>query len=407
MIDYKTVFSMMAGHKAWLLDDGLKNAMQTTSGAKPDVETLKASIVASARRIAAGWFLPGLADTFTTAVKAWHTARGARPGTDANDPNVNSWLEGFDAYLLQCIGDTATGLGQSWVGEYLTDSDFDNPDILNRACQIGADNLAAAAIGGRLNGQVLAEIGIVNEDLLPLAVAAQNNNVDTSAEQAAAIDEGTARARVEQIVGAWAIKQGMSALDVATLGDNIIKPCFDDDKFLALGPIHAIGGKDEDFPYFLAYHKANANHVADTVSAAFMAAMTGNLVETPPPGKAPPKASTPPKTRKGRGAAAATAASGTAPPPAQSNVATHLPATSSSAAGGEDFADVIQALRRHTAIKEDELGKLLNVSRGTINNIVNKGKPCSLTAEEKVALIARIEADTDALNTALNRLVGL
>lgn len=388
MLDYRTIFTTMAAHKGLILAEAVKNATVASGGGKPSLEMLKAAALDYAKQIAKSWLLPGVVETLATGVKAFEAARGPRPNTDVNEPGNVSWRDDFDTYLMQCLGeDTCAGMGQDFLGEFFTDNELDNPDLLNRASQIGTERLVDAAVKGRSAGQVIAEIGIVAEDLEPLALPQMALQVgQVAVVPSVDIDPTEARVRVERIIGSWAIKVGVGALEPGKLAADV-KLCFDDDPFLPLGQIERFGGTKDDVPFFIAYMKASKTYVDDTVAAAFTAALTGQLVEP----------ATKPKGRGGRKkketAAGATAV---APPPP-------VPANAAAGVSGEDGAHIIKAFRGLVG-NDERLAQLVGVSRPQISAIVNKGKSIFLTNEHKAAIKAEAAARIAALQNALARL---
>lgn len=384
MIPYKTVFTMMAGHKDAILTEGVRQGTVASGGAKPTVDMIKGAAFDYAKAIAKGWILPGVTELLELGVRQYVQARGARPTSDVNDPANVAWRDEFDNYLMQCLGeDTCRDIGQDFCGEYFTDNEFDTPDILTRAGQVAADRLVDSAIKGRSPAQVLAEIGIVAEDLAAHAAPQTAAQVQLSAATDVVIDETTARAHVERLVGGWAIKTGVGALDPGALGETL-KLCFDDDFFLALGPIERLGGNTNDVPYFMAYHKASKTAVDDTVAAAFTAALSGQILD---PVKPPPK----PRGGKTKGAPAAVAP----PPPLASR------ASADASVAGVDGAAIIRMLRETRLAKDEDLGKIVGVSRPQISAIVNKGKLITLTSEHRVTLAKAVEDRIVGLQTVL------
>lgn len=388
MLAHKAIFGMMTPYKDAILAEGVKGA--SAGGAKPTGDMVKATAVEYAKSLARGWLLPGLIETCEAAVKAFEAARGPRPNVDVNEPGYVAWRGDLDDYIMACLSeDVCQDIGQDFCGEYFTDTEFDNPDIRNRACQIAAGNLVEAAVRGRSNAQVLAEIGIVEADVAAVSVAAPAGAAPTVAKEAQAIDETTARVHVERLIGAWAIRTGIGGIDPAKLAETL-KLCFDEDFFLSLGPIETqFGGNKDDVPYFVAYHKAAPSTCVDhTVAAAMMAAMTGTTVE--PAAKPKGKGGRKPKNVAAP-AAAASPPTGASPPHAQ-------------ALSGDDAA-LIRELRDLRLVKDEDMGTLLGVSRPQVSNIANKGKPISLSAEQKATLLAKVDERIAGFQTVRAKLL--
>lgn len=400
MVPYSTVFTLMAASKDAVLAEGVRQAQTMAGATKPTLDQIKIATFGYAKQVAASWVLPGLIELFTNASAAFVQAMGPRPGTAMDDPDYVAWRDAFDEHVLDALGvDMVRDASQDFIGEYINDTAIDDPDTRNRASQILADRLIDAAVKGRTPGQVLAEIGIAKEDMASHAQPETPAQAAAStADAAPVIEEAHARAHVERLVGAYAIGLGVAGFDPAAVG-VMLKEAFDTEEFVALGPIERMGGKRVDWPFFVAYAKASPTHVDDTVNAAFMAAMTGALVE-PPKDMPKPKKLTKKQIAEQAKAAAATASPTVAPPPV---VAASQPAGPQTA--GVDYAAVIKALHEHNLAGGEALGKMIGVSRGTIDNIVKKGRACQLTEEHKATLRKAIEERVIGLQTALASLL--
>lgn len=397
MLPHSQIFTMMATHKAAILAEGVRQAQMLAPGALPTLDMIKGACVGYAREIGKQWLLPGAIETLQGAVTTYATQMGPRPGT-AGDPDEVAWRDAFDEHIMDVIGkENLRDIGQDFIGEWLTDSEIDNPDTLNRAAQVMTDRLLDAAAKGRAPGALLAEIGIVHSDLLPFCAAPSADQVKAAAIEAKPIDEAVARGHVERVVGAYGIKLGAANFDMVAVTE-LLKSAFDDEEFLALGYIETLGGKREDWPYFAAYAKASPTHIDDTVNAAFMAAITGQVVEMPKVAPKPPKEKKERKTKATAGAA--NPAVGAPPPPV--SVAT-APATTAGEAA--DLRRVIELMREHGSDGEEALGKVLGVSRGTVNNIVKKGKAWAPTPEVKAEVKALLMSRIGGLQAAVDLLV--
>lgn len=373
MLPFATVFTMLAPQKEAILAEAVAQARSISGGGMPLFETVKSSTYAQAVAMAANTLRPGCDKLLSDAVTMFQLTVGPRPDDEAA---AISWRDQFDEHLLDAMGaDVTRAVSQDFIGEYMTDSNVDEPDMRVRVAQIMADRLVDAAVKGRTPGQVLSEIGIVADDMAKFAQPVQDGQAKWNAEAAIAmIDEPQARARVEQIAGKWAIKAGIAAFDPAALADAL-KLCFDEELFLALGPIEALGGTKEDFPFFAAYWKAaSSTAINDTVAAAMNAAIVGAVVETPK-GK-PVK-----KVRIDKeNATDAVVQPPKQTPPAPS--AAMPPATAGGAAPKDDYANLIKLMREHSADNDTEIGTLIGKTRGTVGNIAAGKAPCKLTPDQ-------------------------
>lgn len=399
MLPYSQIFTMMAAHKAAILAEGVRQAQMMANGGKPTLDMMKGACVAYARDIGKQWLMPGAIETLQGAVTTYVAQMGPRADNieAAQSPDAAAWSDAFDEHIMDTIGeDMLRDIGQDFIGEWLTDSEIDNPDTLNRAAQVMTERLVDAAVKGRAPGAVLSEIGIVHSDILPYCAAPSAEQEAAAKIEAVPIDEAVARAHVERIAGNYAIKLGAANFDMVAVTE-LLKSAFDDEEFLALGYIETLGGKREDWPYFNAYMKASPSHLSDTVNAAFMASITGQVVDMP---KGAPK---PPKEKKERKPKATTGddapVAGAAPP---AGVTAPVAAPAGEAA---DLRRVIELMREHGSDGEEALGKILGVSRGTVNNIVKKGKAWTPTVTVKDAVKDRLMIRIGGLQAAVDLLV--
>lgn len=397
MLPYSQIFTMMAAHKAAILAEGVRQAQMLAPGALPTLDMIKGACVGYARDIAKQWLLPGAIETLQKAVTTYQAHAGPRPPAGTPVEVTSPWNDGFDEEIMDVIGkNTLRDIGQDFIGEWLTDSEIDNPDTLTRAAQIMTDRLCDAATRGRAPGAVLAEIGIVHSDLLPYCVAPSADQMKAAAIEAAPIDEAVARAHVERLAGGYAIRIGAANFDLVAVTE-LLAACFDDEEFLALGHIERLGGKREDWPYFAAYMKASPTHVADTANAAFMASITGQLVE-------PPKNAPKPKKLTKKEQAALAKANEVAPPPVVAPGSDAAP-TQQPVGEAADLRRVIELMREHGSDGEEALGKILGVSRGTVNNIVKKGKSWAPTDDVQLKVQELLQKRIKGLQEAADMLV--
>jgi len=398
MLPHKTIFTTMAAHAAAILAEGVRQA-QTVGGVTPPFEMIKTSTFAYAQDVAKGWLVPGLIELFQKSVDAHVKAMGPRPQTAVDDPDNKAWCDLFDETIMDAIGqDLLRDIGQDFIGEWLTESEFDNPDTLTRAAQIAAARLIEVAIQmpdgkgvkARSPGQVLAEIGIVHDQIAAYAMPGSETQSVTAANVVTpvTIDTPTARAHVEGVVGRWAIGIGMAAFDVA-VATELLKGALDDDEVLCLGFVERLGGTKADAPYFVTYFKAEPTTCIDaTVSAALMASMTGVVTE-------PPKGTKKPKAPTKKELAAAAKANAVAPPPPTATVATVEKA---------NYLEVVKLLREARLATDEDLGKLIGVSRAQVANIVTKDKPVSLSRAQITVLNTAVEERVRVLTDALTLL---
>lgn len=401
MLPYAQIFTMMADHKSAILAEGVRQAQTMANGGLPTLDMIKGACAGYARDIAKGWLLPGAIETLQGAVTTFMAAAGPRPAGEL----ASAWNDLFDEHIMDAIGvDTLRDIGQDFIGEWLTDSEIDNPDTLNRAAQVMTERLVEAAVKNRAPGALLAEIPIVMEDLTPYCAPPTAEQAAAAKIEAKPIDEAVARAHVERTVGAYAIKIGAANFNPAAVAE-VLKLAFDDEEFLALGSIEAMGGTRADWPYFSAYMKASPSHIGDTVNAAFMASITGQVVDMP---KGAPKAPKKKKERKTKATAGGPTAPAVVAPPPQPAGSAPVAATGAAASAAGEAADlrrVIELMRDHGSDGEEALGKVLGVSRGTVNNIVKKGKAWTPTPEVKAAVKALLMTRIGGLQAAVDLLV--
>lgn len=394
MLPYSQIFTMMADHKSAILAEGVRQAQTMANGGLPTLDMIKGACADYARHIAKSWLLPGAIETLQKAVAGYVAQMG--PRQDGSDPDAVAWRDAFDEHIMDVIGkDMLRDIGQDFIGEWITDSEIDNPDTLNRAAQVMTERLVEAAVKNRAPGAVLSEIGIVHADLLPYCAVPSAEQAAAAKIEAKPIDEAVARAHVERIVGNYAIKLGAANFDMVAVGE-LLKSAFDDEEFLALGYIETLGGARADWPYFAAYMKASPTHLSDTLNAAFMASITGQVVDMPKGAPKPPKEK---KERKTKATTGGGETSATGAPPA--GIAAPLPRTDTSRPGeAADLRRVIELMREHGSDGEEALGKVLGVSRGTVNNIVKKGKAWTPTDDVKTKVFELLCHRIDGLTHA-------
>lgn len=387
------LFALLAPRKVDILAGAM--ARCRLMGAAPTIDMVKDAALEVAKAQLGSILLPECKATLDGAVMLYQVTRGPRPEGDYNAPEIAEWRDAFDESIMDAIGVDALRLaGQDFIGEFLTDSEIDEETVRDAAASKMANNIVQTSIGDRQPGQVLAEIGIVAEDLQKLAPnIAPGGLVSAGTPTALLVSEPVARAHVERLVGTWAISQGIGAFDMdATTA--LLKTAFDDDPFIPLSAILSIGGKNEDAIYFAAYFKAaGKDAVANTASAAMMAALTGQIIEMP---KGAPK---PRKGKKSEPGANTSPVPPPSPPPV-SPVASSSPV----AAGKDDISEVIKLLHQHGSATDEELGVIVGKSRATVKNVRDGKTTLKVTADQKAALRAHILARAAGLQQAVERL---
>lgn len=391
MLPTAGIFALLAPRKDEILMGAL--ARSQMSGAAPTIDNIKDAALHTAKQMASDMLTPLCAETLNSAVVMFQLTRGVRPEGDYNAPAILEWRDLFDTHLMDAVGIDALRLaGQDFIGEYLTDSELDETAVRDTAARKMADNMAQSSIGERQAGQVLAEIGIVAEDLLKLAPGATAGAPAAAQAAVAVIAEPIARAHVERLVGAWAISVGIGGVSSPGITD-LLATAFEDDAFIPLSAIKSMGGKDADAPYFAAYFKAaGKDAITNTANAAMMAALTGSVVELP---KDAPK---PRKPKKGEQTGLTTAPAPPPPPPVVTADSAGKPA------GKEDISDVIRLVREHTSMTDEDLGKFIGKSRATVKNIVTGKSPAKVTPEQRATFKADILTRVAGLQSAADRL---
>lgn len=381
------VFALLAPHKADILASALQQAQ--ASGAQPTVEMVKSAGLVVARAMAVELLRPQCKAKLDVAVTMHGFTGGPRPTSPIDDPTYVKWREDFDQCIMDTLGeDICKAAGQDWLGEHATDSEIDEMAVREAAAHAMARNIVQANILERQPGQVLAEIGIVAEDLA--GVAPQSATAATSTASAVlSISESTARGHVERLVGTKAIADMAAGAYNPDKLVELLKGAFDDDPFLPLGFIEQLGGTQADQPYFAAYFKAAGKEaIANTAQAAMMAGLTGQIVEMPKDA---------PKPKKGKKTATE------APPPIVAAPPVAPPAPPR-APGDDDITDVIKLMLLHGGDSQEEVGKLVGKSRAHINNVKAGKAKVTVTETQRTSLISRLQDHITGLQQAVARL---
>jgi hypothetical protein len=389
MLPTSGLFALLAPRKDEILAGAVAQGRIMASGSQPTLDMVKTAGLERAKHMLLDTLAPQCQALLDTAATMFPLIHGPRPEMPANDPAYIEWKDQFDEYIMDTIGQDALRLaGQDFIGEFLTESEIDEDAIRNAAAAKMAANMVRTAVSDRQPGQVLAEIGIVHDDLIKVAVVPAGGGAAPAGEP---VNEGVARAHVERLVGAWAIKLGMAdfTLEKAT---EVLRGAFDDDDFLPLSYIEVLGGTPADAPYFRAYHKAaGKDAVSNTANAAMMAALTGTLVEMP---KDAPK---PKKTKK-----SATVVDPVVPPPPPS-VLTQAP-TEAAGDPEDDIADVFKLVKQHSSDSVDALAAFVGKSRAWMNNVIQGKTACKASAAQRNALRTHLETRKAGLQAAIDRL---
>lgn len=391
------LFALLAPHKDIILAGAVSQAKM--SGAQPTIDMVKTAGLDVARRMAADMIQGFCKSKLDVAVTMYGFTAGPRPADRAmDDPEYVAWRDQFDEHIMDTLGqDVLRAAGQDFIGEYLTDSEIDEEVVRDAAAAVMARSIVQSNVLERQPGQVLAEIGIVAEDLAMAAGTIVGVGAAIK-EMAPEVSESTARGHVEQLVGKQAISlMAAGAFDLAAVTE-LLKGAFDDDPFLPLEYISRLGGTQADQPYFAAYFRAaGKDAVSNTAQAAMMAALTGAIVEMP---KDAPKPKKPGKGKKSDAAAAAPAVS----PPPPPVVASGLVTTEPKAAGDDDITDVIKLMLLHGGDSQEEVGNLVGKSRAHVNNAKAGKAKVTVTALQRKNLITRLQLHIDGLQQAIARL---
>lgn len=385
------LFTLLAPRKDEILASAVTQAR--LSGAQPTIDMVKNAGLNVARTMAATMIETMCKARLDVAVTMYGFTAGARPTAPMDDPAYQTWRDDFDQYIMDTLGeDVCQAAGQDFLGEFVTDSEIDEPAVRDAAAAAMARAIVQSNVLERQPGQVLAEIGIVHDDLLKVAIVPAGT---TAPAEAPVITESTARGHIEQLVGNYAIKLGMGAFDLEATAE-LLKGAFDDDPFLPIGFVERLGGSHADVPYFAAYYKAaGKDAITNTAQAAMMAALTGQIVEMP---KDAPK---PPKGRKGKKSDATVPTAAVAPPPVVVASGAETPAK---APGDDDVTEVIKLMMLHGGDSQEALGGLVGKSRGHINNVKSGKARVTVTTAQRKALITRLQLHIDGLQQAIERL---
>lgn len=401
MLPTSGLFALLAPRKDEILAGAVAQGRIVAGGSQPTVDMVKVAGLEVAKTAVEKMLTPQCKAVLDTAAVMFPLIHGPRPETPADDPAYIAWKDQFDEHIMDAIGPEALRMaGQDFIGEYLTESEIDEDAIREAAAQTMARNMVRTAVSDRQPGQVLAEIGIVHDDLIKVAVVDRTTGKNPAlGEGYTPINEGVARAHVERLVGTWAIKLGMGAFTIEK-ATEVLRGAFDDDAFLPLSYIEVLGGTPADAPYFAAYHKAaGKDAIANTASAAMMAALTGALVEMPKDAPKPKKLTK--KEKDAEAAKAALAAVSPPPPPVVSAV------TAENKAAGDpddDIADVFKLIKQHSSDSVEALAAFVGKSRAWMNNVLQGKTECRASSAERSALRTHLQTRVDGLQAAIARL---
>lgn len=414
MHDYKTIYRDIAP-KDQIIAGGLAFVRGRVGAAGVvTLDALKEGCVEVVKSLAVEKLYPDFLSVVGDAVALYELLNGSRIDS-VNENRAEAWRDDFDSALEQAIGtDLARAIGPSCMGEHFTDSDVDDEQVRNAVVREMCERLAEAAmpmddsdpnnIKPSVN-KTLSAAGIVKEDLIPYCNGVEAAT-DTPVATAATIDDTTARGRVEQVVGAWAIRTGLDNFDPLVL-DEILVSAFDDDDFISLGGVERLGGAVADVAYFRTYGRAVPEAKQNTLDAAYLAAMTGEVIEAPKPPSGPKikitGAAKSPTSRRGKAQQADPPPS--APP--SPGAAVSLPTPTAAPGVSDDWGDVARIWRENATDTDSIIAEAFGVSRGTVSNIgMGKAsrataKPLSPAVRQKIAKILSEKADKlqDAANS--------
>ena len=390
MLPTSGLFALLAPRKDDILAGAVAQGRIMAGGSQPTIDMVKAAGLEVARQAVVTLLEPQCKAVLDQAALMFPLVHGPRPVTPADDPAYIGWKDQFDEHIMDAIGPEALRMaGQDFIGEYCTESEIDEDTVREAAAQTMARNMVRTAVSDRQPGQVLAEIGIVHDDLIKVAVVPEGG----AKPEAQAIAEPVARAHVERLVGAWAIKLGMGAFSV-DYATEVLTIAFDDDDFLPLPYIEQLGGTMADAPYFRAYFKAaGKDAIANTANAAMMAALTGAVVEMP---KDAPKLKKPKKS--------ATVVDPVVPPPPLVPSVSQ-PTTKAAGDPDDDIADVFKLLKEHGSDSVDALAAFVGKSRAWMANVISgKTTNCKASAAQRNALLKHLQMRKAGLQAAIDRL---
>lgn len=361
----------------------------------------------------AAWLDRLLADSSSV----YEMVNGARP-----DGEQDAWLDAFEAHLLGDLGaDLQRVIGPSVIGEHFTDPDVDDPEIRLTVAREAAVHLAHNVmpmddsdpnnVKPSIN-KTLSAAGVVDTDFSPY-MSGKAITVSTVAKSF--IDEPQARAAVERIAGAYALRMA-DKFDPLVL-DELLASAFDDDHFISIGGIERLGGTVADQLYFASYIKAAPGEArSNTLSAAMEAFTSGALVETPKPAAgnkikvdgAPVSG----RGRKGKGATVASqatqavASASPGVPPQTVNLAVPAAVPTPTVPGGaphSNWNDIV-TLWADCKITDERIASFFDVSRGHISNVRAGKSKLTPTPQQAAAAKAHVAALAEKLGDLAKRM---
>ena len=321
-----------------------------------------------------------------TEIAAMHELmNGEIPGDD--DPVAKQeWTDALDGTLDEaCAGDVMERLGHGFIGEYCIDSPLPYEGGVDRMLKAFATSFVDSIHAGLTQNKFLSAIGFGSEDIEALVA-----ELDTQAAAAAApsVDPVQARVFVQQC-SIWFVQQlGNKPEDLM----SALSDCLESDDNLALSALSRFGQQSlASRDYFRAAKDGNARWLEE----ASQAAATGIVVQ-PDPLELPElldRKKNPEKKTKGT-------------PRKKPDAAEPIEDATELADAGVDLAAVeaIKAIKEFAKISDADVGKLIGLSRATVNNIAN-GKAAFSPDSEQVEKLRGILSDhVEGLRSALDTL---
>ncbi len=416
MHDYKNIYAGIAPVEK-IVSGALAYARARVGAAGVvTLDVLQEGSLAVIKSLAVEKLKDGVEMLLADATASYQMFSGERPAGEG--PEAHDWRDGFDMHLLDALGsDMQKAIGPSAIGEHFTDADVDDLDVRGKVAHELAERLAESAqvYDRRDPNNVKVDIaktlnlaGVSGAELVVHAATATGRAI---ADAAPSIDEPTARARVEQVVGAYAIRQG-DAFD-PIVASELLSAAFDEDHFIAVGAIERMGGVVADQAYFAAYQAAAPLEAAgNTLAAAMAALVSGAVVEAPK--KTGKKIKVDPEAGlvapSPQAVAVPTSQPVVAPPlapPSPSKPSTQTTAGASTLATSTadgDYADVVRIWRKVGKDTDQSIGEAVGVSRPQVGNIAAGKAKLALDPAQKEALKRLLQQKGDDLRRAASLL---
>ncbi len=396
MHDYKTIYAGIAPVEK-IVSGALAYARARVGAAGVvTLDVLQEGSLAVIKSLAVEKLKPDVEALLADGAAMFEMLNGSRPAVESE---AQAWRDAFDEHLMAALGtDMQKAIGPSALGEHFTDSDVDDLEVRGKVAFELAERLAESAqVYDTTNPnavkvhavKTLELAGVGHLDLAPHATG----GTAVAAPVAPSIDEPTARARVEQIVGAFAIRQGDNFDPI--VASELLSAAFDDDHFISVGAIERMGGGVQDTPYFGAYQMAAPLEAAGNTLAAAMAALVSGAVVTAPKKtgkkiKVDPKAGAiplaPPAVVSPTPAQPAAAPPLAPPPPPSLHPAAAGASTLTAPSLNGDYAEVVRIWRAVGKDTDQSIGEAVGVSRPQVGNIATGKAKLALDQARKEAL---------------------